>query len=324
MSRPVEVLYIGGSGRSGSTILARTLGRAPGFFDAGELWQLWDRGLLRNELCGCGEPFGSCPFWTAVGREAFGGWQNVDAERMASFKPLLRRVRYLPHHAAFAGAGVRTRQVRELLGVLGPVLERLYGALQEVSGARVVVDSSKRFSYAAVLCALPRVEVYAVHLVRDSRAVAHSWSRGKARPEAAGGEGSRMPRQGPAKVARMWNVQNLLHGLLPRSGVRSFARLRYEDFVRDPAPRLGETLRGLGLEADLGFIRGREVPLSRDHTVSGNPARFENGSVVLRPDEAWRERMRARDVALVTALTAPLLAGYGYPLGARRGEGCLS
>ncbi|QYJ15077.1 hypothetical protein Rxycam_00889 [Rubrobacter xylanophilus DSM 9941] len=318
----VSVLYIGGSGRSGSTILARTLGQAPGFFDAGELWQLWDRGLLHNELCGCGDPFCSCPFWTAVGREAFGGWQNVDAERMASFKPLLRRLRYLPHYMALTGASWRARKVEEMLGELGPVLERLYGALRGVSGARVIVDSSKRFSYAAVLGTLPSVEVYAVHLLRDSRAVAHSWSRNKVRPEAGS---SRMPRQGPLKASRMWSLQNLLQGLLPRSGgVRAYARLRYEDFVREPASSLRRTLQELGLEADLGFIRGREVSLSRGHTVSGNPARFESGEVELSPDEAWRERMRVRDRALVTALTAPLLAGYGYSLVGRGEEGCRS
>ncbi|BBL79337.1 sulfotransferase [Rubrobacter xylanophilus] len=322
MNASVNVLYIGGSGRSGSTILARTLGRAPGFFDAGELWQLWDRGLLHNELCGCGEPFGSCPFWTAVGREAFGGWRNVDAERMASFKPLLRRLRYLPHYLALAGAGVRTRKVEEMLGELGPALERLYRALREVSGACVVVDSSKRFSYAAVLGSLPSVEVRAVHLVRDSRAVAHSWSRSKVRPEAGG---SSMPRLGPLKASRTWSLQNLQQVLLPLSGgVRACARLRYEDFVREPASSLRKTLRELGLEADLRFIRGREVPLSRGHTVSGNPARFESGGVELSPDEAWRERMRAGDRALVTALTAPLLAGYGYPLVGRGYEGCRS
>jgi len=318
MSFPVRVLYIAGSGRSGSTVLARALGGAPGFFDAGELWQIWDRGLLRNELCGCGEPFLSCPFWSAVGREAFGGWEGVDAERMASFKPLLRRVRYLPHYAALAGAGVRTPAVGRLLAGLGPALERLYGAVREVSGAGVVVDSSKRFAYAAVLGTLPSVEVYAVHLLRDSRAVAHSWSRSKARPEAGG---SPMPRLGPAKASRMWSVQNLLQLLLPLSGARAFARLRYEDFVRDPAPRLRELLQKLGLEAEPGFIRGRRLPPPRGHTVSGNPARFESGAVELRPDEAWRERMPGPDRALVTALTAPLLAGYGYPLGVGRRKG---
>ena len=37
MTEQVTVLYIGGHGRSGSTILAQTLGQIPGFVNVGEL-----------------------------------------------------------------------------------------------------------------------------------------------------------------------------------------------------------------------------------------------------------------------------------------------
>lgn len=73
MDEPVTVLYIGAFGRSGSTILGQVLGRMPGFVNVGEAWQVWQRGLRENERCGCGQPFRSCEFWSAVGDEAFGG-----------------------------------------------------------------------------------------------------------------------------------------------------------------------------------------------------------------------------------------------------------
>src|SRR5215204_2827150 len=57
MTERVTVLYIGGHGRSGSTILAQTLGQIPGFVNVGEVWQVWYRGLRENERCGCGQPF---------------------------------------------------------------------------------------------------------------------------------------------------------------------------------------------------------------------------------------------------------------------------
>ena len=61
---PFRVLYIGGWGRSGSTLLDRLLGQAEGSFSVGEMRDLWLRGVLENRRCGCGEPFDSCPFWT--------------------------------------------------------------------------------------------------------------------------------------------------------------------------------------------------------------------------------------------------------------------
>ena len=312
MTEQVTVLYIGGHGRSGSTILAQTLGRIPGFVNVGELWQVWHRGLRENERCGCGQPFYSCEFWRAVGDEAFGGWGNVDVDKMMAFRPYLKRRRYTPHFALAAKTGLRSDKMNTLLEECGPVLERLYRAIRRVSGAGVIVDSSKRLSYAVLLSLLPFADLRVVHLVRDSRAVAYSWTRRKESPAVAGGR--LMPRLSPAQVSRAWSLQNVSYGLL--SGSARLARLRYEDFVNDPTFHLSETLTRIDLTGEAGrlhdVVRGREISPSVDHTVSGNPARFRTGKIELRPDEEWKVGMRGVDKNVVTALTAPLLLKYGY------------
>ena len=312
MTEQVPILYIGGHGRSGSTILAQTLGQIPGFVNVGELWQVWYRGLRENERCGCGRQFYSCEFWRAVGDEAFGGWDNVDVDKMVSFRPLLEGLRYTPLYALAANTGIRSRKINSLVEECGPVLERLYRAIQRVSGARVIVDSSKRLSYAVLLNLLPFADLRVVHLVRDSRAVAYSWQRTKESPAVVGGR--LMPRMSPAKASRRWSLQNYSYGLL--SGFTTLSRLRYEDFVSDPTFYLAETLIRVGFadEADSLYdvVRGREVSLSVDHTVSGNPSRFRTGKIGLRLDEEWKGKMRGADKNVVTALTAPLLLKYGY------------
>ena len=95
---PVRVLYIGGEGRSGSTVLSAVLGNHEGYVPVGELPDVW-LALLRNDRCGCGEPFATCPFWTAVGDLAFGGWQSVDVaevleqeERYTRHRRMLRLI----------------------------------------------------------------------------------------------------------------------------------------------------------------------------------------------------------------------------------------
>ena len=60
----------------GPRLLERALGELPGVLSIGETVHLWDRGLRDNELCGCGQPFSSCPFWRSVGDVAFGGWDT--------------------------------------------------------------------------------------------------------------------------------------------------------------------------------------------------------------------------------------------------------
>lgn len=180
----------------------------------------------------------------------------------------------------------------------------------------MIVDSSKRLSYAVLLSLLPFADLRVVHLVRDSRAVAYSWARSKESPAVVGGR--LMPRFGPAQTSRLWSLRNYSYSFL--SGFDRLSRLRYEDFVDDPTLYLAETLTGLGLEDEVGglpVVRGREISLSVDHTVSGNPSRFRTGNMELRLDEEWKVKMRGADKNVVTALTAPLLLKYGY-LGRKR------
>ncbi len=68
----VKVLYILGAGRSGSTLLSNILGQLDGFQSVGELFYLWENGLLKGGLCGCGEPVLQCPFWSEVLSQSLG------------------------------------------------------------------------------------------------------------------------------------------------------------------------------------------------------------------------------------------------------------
>ena len=68
----VEVLYIIGTGRSGSTLLANMLGSTEGMFSAGELRFIWDRGFAEDRRCGCSLRFAACPTWSGIVDRAFG------------------------------------------------------------------------------------------------------------------------------------------------------------------------------------------------------------------------------------------------------------
>jgi hypothetical protein len=70
-------------------------------------------------------------------------------------------------------------------------------------------------------------------------------------------------------------------------------------------------------EADaeaLPFLDDSRVHLEVDHTVDGNPMRFATGAATLNLDEAWRDELARTDRFLVSAVTAPLLVRYAYPI----------
>ena len=54
------------------------------------------------------------------------------------------------------------------------------------------------------------------------------------------------------------------------------------------------------------------ILLGANHQVAGNPVRFRTGEVQVRPDDAWKDTMSARDRRVVGILTAGLRHRYRY------------
>lgn len=300
-----SVLYVGGCQRSGSTLVDRMLSQLDGHVSAGEVVHLWTRGLLGNELCGCGEAFWVCPFWSEIGRAAFGGWDRVDPDELIALQRRVDRNRYIP---LMLMPSLSARYRRDL-GRYTDLLSRLYAALAARGG--VVVDSSKHPSTAFLLRRVPGVRLRVIHLVRDSRGVVHSLSKQVRRPEVVDRE-AYMHRPATWRAAVEWVALNALFHLLSVTNTRS-VRVRYEDVVGRPADAIAELGRVASHER-LAFVDGNTVTLGADHTVAGNPMRFAHGRVALRLDDGWRRSMRATDRILTTVLTAPLLLAYGYRL----------
>jgi hypothetical protein len=190
---------------------------------------------------------------------------------------------------------------------------RLYEAIGKVTDSRVVVDSSKEPAHGFVMSMVPGVDLYALHLVRDPRAAAYSWSKMKPQPDTDAKEF--MVRFSPTKSSALWDSWNASAEALWRRTPERYLRLRYEDFVADPRKSFEKILALVGeADAEPPLLGEREVKLGVSHTVSGNPNRFETGAVELRTDHEWISKMTPRDKALVTALTLPLLTHYRYHL----------
>ncbi len=297
--RNVEVLLVTGTGRSGSTVAANLLGEADGAVSVGELRYVFERGIVEDRLCGCGERFSACPRWTTVLDVA--GVDVADAPALGRELAEVLRIRRLADVRPSAAAS------DELLEVLG----RLYQAVVEVSGARVVVDSSKLPTYASLLRQVPGVRSSLAHLIRDPRAVAHSWTRQRAQPDR--GAGVMMERRAPLKSAALWNLWNsYLLGARAVPGTRAVV-VRYEALVTDPEPSLTHMADLVGLEAPRP-TGPATFQVGTHHTVAGNPVRLASGPTVLALDDEWRTAMSSTDRRVVSAVTAPVRAALAASL----------
>src|SRR5262245_16234316 len=139
--RRLKVIYIAGWGGSGTTIIDNVLGQVDGWRSTGELHALWPGLRDGRYRCGCGKWIGNCDFWSSVVDRGVGktgriepdpdtivGWQDRTA-RMRRFASVLRSLR---------GATPRWQ-----IASYAAISHRLYSSIAEVSGARVIVDSSK-------------------------------------------------------------------------------------------------------------------------------------------------------------------------------------
>ena len=77
-TKPQSVCYVGGIGRSGSTILDLLLSQSPEIFGVGQLAALH---LKSDDQCSCGEDVQHCEYWGIVleqlGEQGLAEWQDV-------------------------------------------------------------------------------------------------------------------------------------------------------------------------------------------------------------------------------------------------------
>jgi hypothetical protein len=314
----IRILAIAGTGQNGSTLASRLLGELPGFTAVGEVGRLWDKGLIEHVACSCGEPVPMCGFWRAIGDAAFGGWDEVDAAAATRLRDSLAlkghrlqhpfAIPFLLAPGLWPSFGLHLEEYRALMA-------SLYRGVHRVAPGDVIVDAMKIPAHVYMLSGLgpPEFDVRFVHLIRDSRGVAHSNAKLVVRQ----GSDEARPyrgRRGPLKSSVRWTWFNLSSDLLRVTKRVPMITVRYEDLVRDPAREVGRmaALMDATADRDLAYLRGNVASLSPGHLVAGNRMRLASGPVTIAEDEAWRAALPPRSRRIVTAVTWPMLRRYRY------------
>jgi hypothetical protein len=299
MASPLKILSITGWCRNGSTIIGNILNEVPGFFHVGEIHFLWKNsaGKGANNLCGCRKPLTECDIWSEVldaGRP-----DGVSAEE--HFATVRRRqLAYVRtrHTWRVLKRGVHCEGIREH----AELMARTYQTVAKLTDARVIVDTIKIPGESALLPHIDGVEPYFVHLVRDPRAVAGSWS---------GWKDYAYPMSSSRSTLYWRGFNSASQALLRKYPDRSML-LRYEDFIADPGATIDSLLALCGVDAVNPMV-DRTIELHTNHTVTGNPDRFETGPTLVRPvDDSWQSRLSKRAKLAAVTLSWPQFHRYGY------------
>ncbi|BAZ51445.1 sulfotransferase [Nostoc ellipsosporum NOK] len=301
-NQKIKVLYIAGFERSGSTILNRLLGQIDGFVTVGEIKFIWQDGLIKDNPCACGALFKECGYWQNILNQAFGGIEKIDYHKIARLQQETRTL-------FIKSLGNLTESsLKDSAGEYITSLEKLYQAIQSCTGAKVIVDSSKLIWYGSTLTKLDNIDLYVVHLVRESYAVCYSLQQHKAKNEPLS------QWYNPVHGALSWTLKNSAVEMFLKRSPERYMRINYEDFIQNPKTGLQALLNFLQEEeANINFIEDNQAKLSVNHIFGGSPSSTtKKGLVDLRLDDRWKKGMKPIDKAIVSSLTWPLLRKYGY------------
>lgn len=300
-SGPLRLVYVVGEVRSGSTLHGILLGAHPGVRTTGELCGLPHRYQETDRVCSCLKTAKDCEFWSAVkaGCEGRVDLEALEAgqDRFESYRSLLRTL---------LGARLHSRALR----AHAQRAAEFFRVIAETAGADVVVDLSKRpvRGYVYSLLREEGLDVYFLHVVRDSRAVVYSRM---ARPGTSRFEDAYL-RRVPWNLGPRWAVTNLLSTMLCSRPKDHYLRVRYEDLVADPARALGAIGKFLHLDlSDVAAAIAQKQPISVSHIIGANRVRLEQ-SIQFSPDFAWRSKLSRGSQRVVWALAGWLAVAYGY------------
>ncbi len=305
----VKILYVMGTGHSGSTILDIVLGSHPSLLGCGELAHFSDPRVLRDGSCSCGATIPECSFWAGVYQQWHEKTEGAELEVLDQLRCTREHMRHLPRLLVFPSNP-------RALQSYSKHTQALYEAILERSGKNIVVDSSKTPVRALMLSKMPWADLHILHLVRDGRAVA--WSYYKALLRQKVGQRAVTKVQRLLRILRYsveWVIVHLVCELIKRRSGCKRVRIRYEDFVAAPAvclKTIGEQL-GVDLSSTMAVLaEDGSVPVT--HCLAGNRARM-TGRLALKADLDWKARMSRIEMVLSGIITGMLARRYGYRSG---------
>ena len=322
-----KLAYILAASHSGSTLLSMLVGSHPQTYTVGELkFCPTAIGDIDDYRCSCGEFIRNCPFWNdVIAGMAKRGFDFDIARAGTGFRdigtPYARRLLRPLHRGRMMEA------VRDMGLSLSAAWRKQYPQIQrrnaalvasiaEITGAGIIVDSSKTAVRLKYLLRNPELDVKVIRLIRDGRAVALTYMDPATFADAtdlslrSGGKGGdrKSERLTMAQAADQWRraneeAEHLLAGL-DRS---RWSEVRYDEYCADPESTLHRLFEFLGVDPE-----GR-IPAfrSREHHVVGNGMRLDSESAVVL-DERWKETLTSENLAVFDSIAGDLNRRYGY------------
>lgn len=302
---PLKVVYVAGSGHTGSTLLALLLNAHPRIVSVGETSikpKIRHRGTGAAQPCSCGTAIADCEFWKRVFCRVNELGFELSASRWTNdyrlTHPMLHRVltkrSSVPGHRQFQNwAASHLPVFRRRMQHADRVNVAFVRAVLEVADADVFFDTSKRLVRLSRLLQLPELDVAVVRLMRDVRGyVASAKRRGYS----------------IADATRSWTqTQSSIAASIANIPAEKKLLVKYEDLCANVSDTMARLYRFCGVDSIDPFTSPK---LNRHHVI-GNRMRL-NEKISVRLDESWRVQLAPEEQQRILAVAGDINRGFGY------------
>lgn len=320
-----QLVYIAGSGHSGSTLLDMLLGGHDQISSLGEVHRLTINARRSGQLysCNCGKAINECPFWCKVADELqvmlhvdqpdilerhlvteprnleldqdVEAWEPGDPKKYRYRVDLTAATMVVGQRSIWVLMSLLSKDVRTYRNVIKNSLI-LYEAVRRAHHTPIVVDSTKNARRLQGLYLESHGRLRILNLLRDGRALCYSRMKRRNMPM--------------AECARIWKMEQTKQQMIQRSIPDDLiTSVRYEDLSEHTEQELSRICHVLGIEYQLSMLDFR----NERHNIGGNHwMRFRHHETQVRRDDRWRSELAAEDLATFERIAGPLNRKLGY------------
>lgn len=283
MSR-INILYLLGSGRSGTTLLATILNSTPKVISYGELHQFYTY-LKKGDKCSCEKDLDKCDVWNDVllklnlSKETINAFEFLqNNEEKHQFIPLL------------------------LMGKKGSdnyvnSQDILFNALN-ANNDSWVLDSSKYVGRFLLLNQLKNNKVKGIYVVRDIRGVIHSFNK------------QVQTQKKPISTIFYYILTNTFAQIVCWLK-KDVIKLRYEDLVDSPLNEIKNIYTTLLNLDEINFTLNETFDIP--HIIGGNRLK-SNKTLKIIKDVEWKQNFSRRSQVLYYILCFPFMLINKYKI----------
>ncbi len=280
-----NILYLLGSGRSGTTLLATILNSTNDISTTGELHQFYTY-LQNKSSCSCGALLNECKFWRLVVKD-----MDLSKDEIQNFQKRQNNEeghRYIP-------SIILGRKASEDY-ILSQ--ENLFNSIENHTTKKWVLDSSKYIGRFLLLKQMPSLKLKGIYVIRDVRGVINSFNKQVQTPRK------------PISTILYYILTNCFGQLVCWMN-KDVIKVKYEDFIDNPHEHV-QRIYNILLDQNHNDDALNDV-FQMPHIIGGNRLKSSK-TIKIKKDTAWKTTISRPKQILYYLLCLPFMLLNRYKL----------